>query len=179
MHLLIWPVLWATVFFKLLSAPSVCSSSPWVVELVVWSIQRLQLTSERVILCSSLFTVHCSVQCSARHQACPSDQRAAVFSRELGAGAGHSTISVTNYANPRHPPPTHHHHHHHHHHHNPHRHHSHIVRFIIRTWYSLVNMLGFFQLLNVNLKQLDSNTARRDYLYIQHNHAIASVLACG
>ena len=66
MHLLIWPVLWATVFFKLLSAPSVCSSSPWVVELVLWSIQRLQLTSERVILCSSLFTVHCSVQCSVR-----------------------------------------------------------------------------------------------------------------
>ena len=81
---------------------------------VLWAqcgIERVQLTSEQVILCSA-------AQCStARHQACPSDQqqqlvpRAAVFSRELGAGAGHSTISVTNYANPLQPPPTHHQHH--------------------------------------------------------------------
>ena len=78
--------------------------------LILCGSERLQLTSERVILCSA-------VQCSAaRHQACPSDQqqqlvpRAAVFSRELRAGAGHSTISVTNYANPLQPPPPHHRH---------------------------------------------------------------------
>ena len=125
-------------------------------ELVVWGIQRLQLTGERVILCTvhcTVFFVQCTlysaVQCSARHQACPSDQQRSAercshgnWEQVQDTQLFQSLIMPILFATPTHP------HHHHHHDHNPRCHHSLKSTVYIYSEYAW--------LLNVNLKQLDS-----------------------